>query len=108
MADIRTSPLRPVVRLRPTRPRHRSRSPSLSPERRSPFRYHELDPLLSNLSPESTLRALTAADAVPRTEKVAQDILTKSIAQVSTAERALGIRAAVAAQKLKEDRKSVV
>lgn len=102
MADIRTSPLRPVVRLRPTRPRHRSRSPSSSPERRSPFRYHELDPLLSNLSPESTLRALTAADAVPRTEKVAQDILTKSIAQVSTAERALGIRAAVAAQKLKE------
>ncbi|KAL2007366.1 hypothetical protein VTN00DRAFT_8804 [Thermoascus crustaceus] len=109
MADIiRTSPLRPVVRMRPSKPRSRSRSTSRSPERKSHFRYHELDPLLSNLSPESTLRALTSVDAVPKTEKVAQDLLTKSISQVSTADRALGIRAAVAAQKLKQWYKEVL
>lgn len=94
--------------MRPPKPRSRSRSTSRSPERKSQFRYHELDPLLSNLSPESTLRALTSVDAVPKTEKVAQDLLTKSIAQVSTADRALGIRAAVAAQKLKQWYKEVL
>jgi hypothetical protein len=62
--------------------------------------YQQLDPLLSNLSPESTLQALTSTDAVPSNEKAAHDILSRSISQVSPAERALGIRAAVAAQNL--------
>jgi hypothetical protein len=48
------------------------------------------------------LLALTSTDAVPKNEKAAHDILWKSISQVSPAERALGIRAAIAAQKLGE------
>ncbi|KAL4794443.1 hypothetical protein BDV19DRAFT_390281 [Aspergillus venezuelensis] len=63
-------------------------------------KYHVVDPLLGNLSPESTLQALSSTDAVPNNEKVAHDILSKSILQASPAERALGIRAAIAAQKL--------
>ncbi|KAL4905303.1 hypothetical protein BDW74DRAFT_21221 [Aspergillus multicolor] len=63
--------------------------------------YHVVDPLLGNLSPESTLQALLSSiDAVPNNEQAAQDILAQSISQASAAERALGIRAAVAAQKL--------
>ncbi|RDW83857.1 GAS2 domain protein [Aspergillus mulundensis] len=63
--------------------------------------YHPVDPLLGNLSPESTLQALLSSiDAVPNDEQAAQDILAKSISQASAAERALGIRAALAAQKL--------
>ncbi|KAL3458705.1 hypothetical protein BJX64DRAFT_219432 [Aspergillus heterothallicus] len=63
-------------------------------------KYDVSDPLLGNLSPESTLQALSNTDAVPKNEKVAHDILSKSISQASPTERALGIRAAVAAQKL--------
>jgi hypothetical protein len=66
-----------------------------------------VDPLLGNLSPESTLHALLSIDAVPNNEQVAQDILAKSISKASSAERALGIRAAVAAQKLGEWYKEV-
>lgn len=83
-------------------PADSARSRSRSPERRSPFLAHELDPLLSSLSPHATLRALTTADAVSTNRVAVQDALTKSIADVSTADRAFGIRAAVAAQKLKE------
>ncbi|KAL4939586.1 hypothetical protein BDV06DRAFT_198619 [Aspergillus oleicola] len=63
-------------------------------------KYHVVDPLLGNLSPESTLQALSSTDAVPKNEQAAHDILSKSILQASPAERALGIRAAIAAQKL--------
>ncbi|PWY80924.1 hypothetical protein BO94DRAFT_587663 [Aspergillus sclerotioniger CBS 115572] len=73
---------------------------SQSPGRPAVPNYQTIDPLLGNLSPESTLQALSSTDAVPRNEQVAHDILSKSISQVSPAERALGIRAAVAAQKL--------
>lgn len=108
MAHINSSPLPPQMRLTSARIRRSSRSPSRSPERRSHFAYQVLDPLLSNLSPESTLQALTSVDAVPRNEKTAQDLLTRSISKVSTEERALGIRAAVAAKKLKEWYKEVL
>ncbi|KAJ9397741.1 hypothetical protein DTO282F9_5261 [Paecilomyces variotii] len=102
MAHLNSSPLLPQMRLTPAKIRRPSRSSSRSPERKSQFSYHVLDPLLSNLSPESTLEALTSVDAVPKNEKTAQDLLTRSISKVSTDERALGIRAAVAAKKLKE------
>ncbi|KAE8354759.1 hypothetical protein BDV28DRAFT_130296 [Aspergillus coremiiformis] len=74
-------------------------SPTPSPCRPTIPSYQTLDPLLGNLSPESTLEALTSTDMVPKNEP-AHDILAKSISQVSQAERALGIRAAVAAQNL--------
>ncbi|XRM44722.1 hypothetical protein ABZX51_007835 [Aspergillus tubingensis] len=93
MASSRVNPLHP-----PTRPPTTARSQS--PGRPAVLDYQNLDPLLGNLSPESTLQALSATDAVPRNEQAAHDILSKSISQVSPAERALGIRAAIAAQKL--------
>ncbi|PYI10746.1 hypothetical protein BO78DRAFT_181710 [Aspergillus sclerotiicarbonarius CBS 121057] len=91
MASSRVNPL-------PTRLTTTARSQS--PGRPAVPNYQTIDPLLGNLSPESTLQALSSTDAVPRNEQVAHDILSKSISQVSPAERALGIRAAVAAQKL--------
>ncbi|OJJ38397.1 hypothetical protein ASPWEDRAFT_48640 [Aspergillus wentii DTO 134E9] len=91
MASNRISPLRPAAR---------SGRSDRSPVRNPPPSYQDIDPLLSNLSPESTLQALSSTDAVPKNEKAAHDILCKSISQVSPAERALAIRAAVAAQKL--------
>ncbi|GIK06395.1 hypothetical protein Aspvir_002045 [Aspergillus viridinutans] len=103
MATSRVSPVRPSVRFSPTESHYyRKRSPSRSPDRSAAPKYETIDPLLSNLSPESTLLALTSTDAVPKNEKAAHDILWKSISQVSPAERALGIRAAIAAQKLSE------
>ncbi|OJJ69100.1 hypothetical protein ASPBRDRAFT_198667 [Aspergillus brasiliensis CBS 101740] len=93
MASSRVNPLHP-----PTRPTTTARSQS--PGRPAVPDYQNLDPLLGNLSPESTLQALSATDAVPRNEQAAHDILSKSISQVSPAERALGVRAAIAAQKL--------
>ncbi|PLB41110.1 GAS2 domain protein [Aspergillus candidus] len=90
---------RPPVQLSPTA----LRTPpprAHSPDRSSVPNYQILDPLLRSLSPESTLNALSSTDAVPRNEKAAHDILSRSISQVSPAERALGIRAAVAAQHL--------
>jgi len=65
-----------------------------------PVPAYELDPLLRTLSPEATLQALSSTDAVPNNEKAAHDILSRSISQVSQADRALGIRAAVAAKNL--------
>lgn len=63
---------------------------------------HELDPLLSNLSPTSTLEALEATDAIDSEGKSGQSLLHDSVAAASTSERALGIRAALAGKKLKE------
>ncbi|KZZ86970.1 Growth-arrest-specific protein 2 domain protein [Ascosphaera apis ARSEF 7405] len=67
------------------------------------------DPLLTNLSPEVTLRALTEAgnlndddDDDDDQQVLPQHSLSRSIAQLSTRERTLGIRAAVAAQKLRQ------
>lgn len=98
MATCRKSPLRPSIRLSPAHSRNNSRS--TSPERNPSSSYSKIDPLLSNLSPESTLHALTSTEAVPSNESFSHDSLSRSISQVSPAERALGIRAAVAAQDL--------
>ncbi|KAL3448500.1 hypothetical protein BJX65DRAFT_64435 [Aspergillus insuetus] len=93
MASSRLSPPRRPFQLPPTLPQKAS-------DRLAVPKYDVSDPLLGNLSPESTLQALSNTDAVPKNEKVAHDILSKSISQASPTERALGIRAAVAAQKL--------
>lgn len=98
MATSRINPLPPSIRLSPAHSRENSRS--TSPERNPSSLYQKIDPLLANLSPESTLHALTSTEAVPSNEKFAHDVLSRSISQVSPAERALGIRAAIAAQNL--------
>ncbi|KAL4976474.1 hypothetical protein BDW66DRAFT_166454 [Aspergillus desertorum] len=82
-------------------------TPAKASDRLAVPEYYVVDPLLENLSPESTLQALLSIDAVPSNEQAAQDILAKNISQASSAERALGIRAAVAAQKLGEWYKEV-
>ncbi|PGH00661.1 hypothetical protein GX51_05647 [Blastomyces parvus] len=103
--------LTPALRLRPSSDlRTPSRSPPRSPTRcrsRSPDRnFSSLictrDPLLANLSPESTLAALASTDAVRTNGKTAEGILSKAIAEASTAERGLAVRAAVAGQNLKQ------
>ncbi|KAJ5166444.1 uncharacterized protein N7482_005225 [Penicillium canariense] len=98
MAISRISPLRPSIRLSPVHSRENSRS--ASPERNPGSLYQKIDPLLSNLSPESTLHALTSTEAVPSNGDFSHNILAQSISQVSPAERALGIRAAIASQNL--------
>jgi len=98
MAASQISPLRPSIRLSPAHSRDNSRS--TSPERNPGSLYPKIDPLLSNLSPESTLQALTSTEAVPPNGSFSHDVLSRSISQVSPAERALGIRAAIAAQDL--------
>ncbi|KAJ5252875.1 hypothetical protein N7489_003285 [Penicillium chrysogenum] len=100
MAASQISPSRPSIRLSPVQSHSRNNSRSTSVARIPGSVYQQLDPLLSNLSPESTLQALTSTDAVPSNEQAAHDILSRSISQVSPSERALGIRAAVAAQNL--------
>lgn len=99
MATHPASPPHPPIYLPPPQLQSPSaRSPS--PSRIAVPDYQSIDPLLGKLSPEATLQALTSADAVPTNERGAHDILARSISQVSPAERALGIRAAIAAQKL--------
>lgn len=63
---------------------------------------HELDPLLANLSPTSTLEALEATEAIDPEGRASQSLLHDSVAAASTSERALGIRAALAGKKLKK------
>ncbi|KAJ5663294.1 hypothetical protein N7507_004025 [Penicillium longicatenatum] len=91
------TPLRPSIRFSPAHSRDTSRS--TSPERIPGSLYPKIDPLLSNLSPESTLHALTSTEAVPANGDFS-NLLSQSISQVSPAERALGIRAAIAARNL--------
>lgn len=63
---------------------------------------HELDPLLANLSPTSTLDALEATEAIDPDGRASQSLLHDSVAAASPSERALGIRAALAGKKLKK------
>jgi len=69
--------------------------------RRQQLVAHELDPLLSDLSPTSTLKALqsvdTVAEAVPR-----NSAFRNCVAAASTSERAWGIKAALAGKKVRE------
>ncbi|EGC49815.1 GAS2 domain-containing protein [Histoplasma capsulatum var. duboisii H88] len=110
MADDPFS-LTPALRLRPssnigTPSRSSPRSPtpcsSRSPDPNTTLLVCTLDPLLANLSPESTLAALAATDAMRTNGKTAEGILAKAIAEASRDERALAVRAAVAGQNLKQ------
>ncbi|MCJ1463313.1 hypothetical protein MMC07_001920 [Pseudocyphellaria aurata] len=94
--------LSPSSRFRVPHKNGLTRSPSRSPNRQQTFMSHELDPLLSNLSPTSTLEALEATEAIDSEGKSGQSLLQESVAAASTSERALGIRAALAGKKLKE------
>ena len=78
------------------------RSPSSSPTRHGRFAVQELDPLLANLSPISTLEALRASTAISPLPVSKGETLAESIAEASENERALGIRAALASKKLRE------
>ncbi|EDN08616.1 predicted protein [Histoplasma mississippiense (nom. inval.)] len=110
MADDPFS-LTPALRLRPssnigTPSRSSPRSPtpcrSRSPDPNTTSSVCTLDPLLANLSPESTLAALAATDAMRTNGKTAEGILASAIAEASRDERALAVRAAVAGQNLKQ------
>ena len=70
--------------------------------RRQQFTDHEINPLLSNLSPSSTLEALVATDAVPTGTRRRRSFIQDSVASASTSERAWGIKAALAGKKLRE------
>ena len=94
--------LSPTSRFAPHGYRSNSSSPSRSPQRRQGFANVELDPLLGNLSPGSTLQALTDSNAVSVEQADRNSPLSSSIANASTLERALGIRAALAGKRLRE------
>ena len=79
-----------------------SPSPSHSPARRQQFISHELDPLLANLSPSSTLEALQSTSAVSAEVGTHKRALLDSVAVVSTFDRAWGIKAALAGKKVRE------
>ena len=91
-----------ATRFNPLTIRAHSRSPSRSPIRKAEFTAHDLDPLLGSLSPESTLQAFSAVEAASAGGQKTQEALRTSIANASTAERALAIRAALAAQKVRQ------
>ena len=82
--------------------RSHTSSPSRSPTRRQDFTGHEIDPLLSNLSPTGTLEALRATNAITLAPGSHEKVLSASIADASTSERALAIRAALAGKKLRQ------
>ena len=90
-----------ATRFKPLSVRAHSRSPSRSPIRKAQFTAHELDPLLGNLSPESTLQAFSTAEAPSAGGQKNQDALRASIENASTTERALAIKAALAAQTVR-------
>ena len=79
-----------------------SRSASRSPIRRQWPIDHDLDPLFANLSPTSTLDALQSTSAVLAEEGTHKRALLDSVADVSTSDRALGIKAALAGKKVRE------
>lgn len=85
-----------------------SPSPSRSPARRQQFISHELDPLLANLSPSSTLEALQSTSAVSAEVGTHKRALLDSVAVVSTLDRAWGIKAALAGKKVREWYKELV
>ena len=90
------------TRFRPASTRSQSRSPSRSPVGKAQFTEQEIDPLLGNLSPTSTLKALSLTDVLRTNESKDTNVLTHSIGETSTDQRAYGIKAALAAQKLRE------
>ena len=79
-----------------------SRSASRSPIRRQWPIDQDLDPLFADLSPTSTLDALQSTNAVLAEEGTHKRALLESVADVSTSDRALGIKAALAGKNIRE------
>lgn len=105
MADTMSDPTRLTydTTLRPTHPRtvSASRSPSRSPVRKAQFNARELDPLLRDLSPEAILRVLQQTGVIG-SDSAKDAYLGRSIEGTSEEERKLGIRAALAGQKIRQ------
>ena len=79
-----------------------SHSPSPPPSRRQHFTNQEQNPLLSDLSPSFTLKALQA-NHVERTEgKAGKSSMQACLASASSSERAWGVKAALAGKKVRE------
>ncbi|KAL1974282.1 hypothetical protein VTN31DRAFT_5842 [Thermomyces dupontii] len=81
-------------------------TPSRSPKR-SLLPPTTSDPLLGEATPEAILDALSAINAVSKHESHGKNLLFKTISQVSAEDRALGARAAITAQQLREWLKEV-
>ncbi len=74
-----------------------------TPSRRQHFTEKEINPLLSDLSPSSTLEALAATDAVSLGKRNhGQSFIQQSVESASRSKRAWGIKAALASKKLQE------
>ena len=73
---------------------------SRKPSRREQLTHNEINPLLANLSPSSTLEALAATGAVSVEEKDRWNSLENNVALASTSERAWAIKVSLARQKL--------
>ena len=73
---------------------------SRKPSRREQLTHNEINPLLANLSPSSTLEALAATGAVSVEETDRWSSLENSVALASTSERAWAIKVSLARQKL--------
>ncbi len=73
---------------------------SRKPSRREQLTHNEINPLLANLSPSSTLEALAATGAVSIDERDRWSSLETSVALASTSERAWAIKVSLARQKL--------
>ena len=92
-----------ATQFRPISLRNQSRSParSRSPVRRNEFIARELDPILGNLSPDTTLLAFESTNTIANSPNH-NSVLALSIAEAAPTERELGIKAAVAAQKVRQ------
>lgn len=92
----------PPVRFAHSRARGPSQSPSHSPTHRRGRSVQITDPLLVELSPTTTLEALTTSSSTRANEQDGSGQLRQSIARADPAERALAIRAATAAKQLRD------
>ncbi len=93
----------PPLRFLPARPRVPSRSPNRSPTRRAgkSAAIRDVDPLLADLSPTTTLEALTST-YTPSDARGAANPLAQCVFHAMPAERAIAIRAATALKFLRQ------
>ena len=76
--------------------------PRRTVSRRFHFSDEEVKPLLTNLSPSATLDALMSTEAIVDSTDRRRNFLRASVEGASEGERAWGIRAAVASQKIRD------
>ena len=93
-----------------TTPHHLPPTPQLaawpssqpSPSRRQHFPDNRSNPLLSNLSPSSTLEAIQASHLIQSSDNSAKSFVQESVASASTSERSWGIKAALAGKRVQD------